>query len=216
MITKLFAKIKKINLRQFNNILSIGVVLIGAYLFILPFLPTIQLWIDQWFDDTNGVRYDGQLANINNVSSDNLDNIPSENTLVIPEIQVDEQIFEGDSLGVINDGGVWHRPGTSTPDKGGNTVFVGHRFSYSDPSTFYHLDKIKIGQKFAVFWQGTEYVYEVFDTGVVPATALGVEDPTAESIITLYTCTPIWTAKDRLVIRAMLISAPNEQRDIAS
>jgi sortase (surface protein transpeptidase) len=33
-----------------------------------------------------------------------------------------------------------------------------------------------------------------------------VEAPTDEHILTLYTCTPLWSAKDRLVIKARLIN----------
>lgn len=194
--------------KRFNDGLSVLVIGLGLYIIIMPWLPNITLWWGQLFDDSNGYVYRGELAS-GQVEDSNLQAAPEDNTLVIPAINLDEEILEGADLSVLNDGGVWRRPATSTPDKGGNTVIIGHRFSYSDPSTFYHLNKLNNGDRFAVWWQQEEYVYEVFEKKVVPATALEIEQNTEESIITLYTCTPLWTARDRLVVVAKLIEDDN-------
>lgn len=192
--------------KRFNDGLSFLVALLGLYIIVMPWLPNVSLWWDSVWDDSQGYVYQGNLAEGNEAVDDNaLQAPPDKNTLVIPSISLDETILEGDSLAVLNDGGVWRRPATSTPDNGGNTVIIGHRFSYSDPSTFYHLNKLNIGEKFAVWWDETEYVYEVYEKRVVAATALEIEDNTEESIVTLYTCTPLWTARDRLVVRAALV-----------
>lgn len=176
------------------------------YIIALPFLPHINLWLLEFRDNTDGVQYAGQLAELNGVESDNLAAPPAQNTLVVPGIQVDETVLEGADIGVLGDGGVWRRPKTSTPDQGGNTVMVAHRFSYSDPSTFFHLDKMTQNDVFVVWWEGEEYLYEVFDVVEVPATAIEIEGPTEEPILTLYTCTPVWTALNRLVVKARLVN----------
>lgn len=191
--------------RTLNNWLTIVVVLLGAYITIFPFLPHFDLWKSRLGDDTNGVRYSGLLAAQNNIDTTALAEAPEDNRLVLPTISLDEGIVVGDDPNNVHLG-VWHRPRTSTPDKGGNTVLVGHRFSYNSPATFYHLDKMKEGDTFAIWWEGTEYVYEVFATTIVEATAVEIEDNTADPIVTLYTCTPVWTAEDRLVIRARLVN----------
>jgi sortase A len=130
--------------------------------------------------------------------------IPSENTLIIKSLGMREKIFEGESIYTVNRG-VWRRPHTSTPDQGGNTVMVGHRFTYSGQSVFYNLDKVKQGDEITVFWNSKAYTYVVDGIGVVPPEAVEVEAPTAEPRLTLYTCAPLLTAKDRLVIRAKLL-----------
>ena len=191
--------------RQVNNWLTALVVALGLYITILPWLPNLQLWIHQWFDDSNGYVYRGDLSS-GRADDSTLSDPPKDNRLVIPSIALDEPIIEGSSLSVIGLGGTWRRPNTSTPDKGGNTVLVGHRFSYSDPATFYHLDKIDVGERFDVWWQGKEYEYQVFETTIVPATTVSIEGMTTEPIVTLYTCTPLWTATNRLVVRAKLIN----------
>lgn len=190
-------------LRKFNNILTAVVVALGLYIMLFPFLPHANLWISTITDNTNGVRYNGVLAQANNVNTDTLQDAPQDNRLVIPSIQVDNEVILGSDPTIVNEG-VWHRPHTSTPDKGGNTVLVGHRFAYNAPATFYHLDKLAPGDRFAVWWEGTEYVYEVYDTFIVDPTAIEVEANTDQPIVTLYTCTPVWTARNRLIVKAKL------------
>ena len=192
-------------LRTFNNLLTLVVVGLGLYITAFPFLPHLDLWREQLSDNTNGVRYSGLLAEQSNVDDEVLAEAPTDNRLVLPSITLDEPIVVGDDPDNVHRG-VWHRPRTSTPDKGGNTVLVAHRFSYNSPATFYHLDKMDDGDQFAVWWEGKEYVYEVFTTVVVGATAIEIEANTEEPIMTLYTCTPVWTAENRLVVKARLVN----------
>ena len=101
-------------------------------------------------------------------------------------------------------------PHTSTPDKGGNTVLVGHRFTYKNPEgVFYHLDKVQLGDAITLHWQGNAYDYEVAEIKVVPANEISVEDNTAEPQLTIYTCTPLWSVKNRLVIIAKPLEEPS-------
>lgn len=187
--------------KKLNDYLAIIVVTLGLYIVIMPWLPQISLWLSSLFDQTDGFVYRGDLST-GKVDDNVLKAPPEDNRLVIPSIKLDETIKEGNSLAVLNDGGTWRRPNTSFPNEDGNTVIIGHRFSYSDPSTFYHLDKLKIGDRFAVWWQQEEIIYEVYETLVVPATAVDIENQTADRRLTLYTCTPLWTAQNRLVVRS--------------
>ena len=114
---------------------------------------------------------------------------------------MEETINEGNSIATLRKG-VWRLPHTSTPDKGGNTVLVGHRFTYSGQAVFYHLDKVKQGDRITIVWKGKLYSYEVKTIKVVPPTEVSVEANTKEPMLTIYTCTPLLTAKDRLVIQA--------------
>ncbi len=193
-------------LRRLNNILTFFVLIVGFYIIALPFLPHLSFWWAGVRDDTAGVRYVGALAAENeDVNTDKLKKPPKDNRLVLPQLRLDEKIVTGDDPSNIH-AGVWARPNTSTPDKGGNTVLVGHRFSYSDPAVFGHLDKMKGGDAFAGWWKGEECVYEVFNPAVVEASAIAIEANSDVPIMTLYTCTPVWTAEDRLVIQAKLLN----------
>lgn len=134
--------------------------------------------------------------------SDNPSSIPQRNVLLIPQIGVDGLVYEGTDPTVLNYG-IWRRPNTSTPDKGGNTVFVAHRYLYTTGiNTFYHLPKMEVGDEFVVFWEGQQYIYEVFTTETVLPTQTEIEENTQEPIVTLYTCTPLWSSEYRFVVKA--------------
>lgn len=189
--------------RRFNDVLSIITAAIAVYILISPLLPNIALWLQQKTDKNDGYVYRTNLVQDNSPPKD-LKPIPKENRLVIPSIQLDEEIHDGKYANTLNKG-LWRRPHTSTPDQGGNTVVVGHRFTYSKPGTFFHLDKVKEGDRFSLYWQGKEYIYQVDNVEVVSPLALEIEKPTEQPMLTLYTCTPVWSAKQRLVIQARLI-----------
>lgn len=127
--------------------------------------------------------------------------------LIIPKIGVNMPIAVTDNEATGLDRGAWLMPDTSTPDKGGNTAFAGHRFRYVPPSskTFYLLDKLTIGDEVEVNWQGKTYLYEVKETKIVPPSAVEVLDTTARPTITLITCDPVFSTANRLIVRAELV-----------
>lgn len=194
--------------RRGNNVLSIIVVLLGLYITVTPFLPQLTFAVRDKSPEASA-PYSGELAQ--EVGSTTQIERPKENRIVIPSIQVDEPILEGSGIGVIAKGGTWRRPNTAKPTDVNNTVIVGHRFYGNSVSTFYHLDKVLVGQKLAVYWEGKEIVYEVMETKVVDPTAVEIEAPTTEKILTIYTCHPVWTAKHRLVVVAKPIKDETAQ-----
>lgn len=128
--------------------------------------------------------------------------IPSDNRLVIPKIGVDNQIVEGnDDRSLYR--GIWHYPTSSTPDRGGNTVLTGHRFQYlAGPRTLYLLDQTKVGDIIIVYWKGTEYDYIIKERKIVNPSAVEILSNTDNPQLTLFTCTPLFSTKQRLVLIA--------------
>lgn len=189
-------------LRRFNNFLTFVVIGISLYIIIMPVVPQIQFWLKQ---------RSGGMSNTVVYSADDKAGskpIPKDNRLVIPQMALDATVNEGKYANTLKHG-LWRRPNTSTPDKGGNTVIVGHRFTYSSPAIFYHLDKIKVNDELSLFWEEKEYRYKIQEIKTVEPSAVEVEDNTEEPTLTLYTCTPLWTSKHRLVIVAKLIEDTN-------
>lgn len=187
---------------RINDVLSIVVAILGMYLAMKPFYPELQFVYQKEL-----THVDEALQGIIDVPGQPVDeDAPADNRLIIPEILVDAPILVGDSPNLLHQG-IWHRPHTSTPNEGGNSVFVAHRFQYtSGPNTFYHLDKVAVGEQFVIYWEKKKYTYEVFVTEVVEPDAVYIEYQSHEPIVTLYTCTPLWTAQKRLVVRAKLVS----------
>jgi sortase A len=192
---------------RIENVLSIVLFLIAMYLIVTPFVPQLWLLWAKATDKTQGFVYASnhpQAPKIDSSRSDVvLKPIPQENRLVIPTINVDILITEGSDLGALIKGG-WRRPNTSKPNQGGNTVIAAHRFTYTatNASYFYNLDKVKVGDPIVIYWEGVEFNYTVDSIKEVEATAVEVENPTPDKRLTLYTCTPLLTAKKRLVVVA--------------
>ncbi len=194
-----------ITLRRFNNVLSVVIALAAVYILISPLLGNLSYWWTKKTDHNGGYVYVSKLVPVTKVT--NLKPIPEDNRVVIPSIHLDEAINEGTSPYTLNKG-LWLRPNTSSPTEGGNTVIVGHRFTYQGAAVLFNLDKINKGDKFSVYWQHKEYVYEVKDVTIVSPFDLSVEQNSTKPILTIYTCTPLWSSSRRLVV----VSEPVESQ----
>lgn len=176
-------------LKNINNLLFVLIIIVNLATLLQPLLP----WIVNKFSKPVDVGL------YQKPSKKDLAN----NKIIIPSIKLDKKINEGKNLAAANTG-PWRLPYTSTPEKGGNTVIVGHRFSYVNPdaASFYMLDGVKLKDKIYVVYDHKLYQYKVVDIKVVSPSEISVEAKTDEPRLTLYTCTPLWTATDRLVITA--------------
>jgi LPXTG-site transpeptidase (sortase) family protein len=187
----------KLNLRQFNNGLSVVVLILSAYIFLMPVMPAASWW----------AQHQAPLISkpaTAKTPPPQAPNTPPDHTLVIPSLAMQETIHEGRNEATLSKG-VWKLPTSSTPEKGSNTVMAGHRYTYSGSGVFYHLDKVKTGDLIYIYWGDKRYTYDVNKVEEVPPTEVSVEAPTQDSIVTVYTCTPLWSFKDRLVIQAKLV-----------
>lgn len=128
------------------------------------------------------------------------------NRLVIESAGVSMPLFVSSNEKVLLKGG-WMFAGNSRPDKGGNTVIFGHRWLYKPPSknTFYNLDKVAVGDKFMINWNGKIYTYETSEIKIVNPEDVWVMNPTNTPRVTLITCTPLFSTKQRLVVIGKLI-----------
>lgn len=127
---------------------------------------------------------------------------PVGNRLVIPKIGVDVEIVEGKDERSLNRG-IWHLPDSANPAIGGNTVLTGHRFQYlSGPKTLYLLDQMQVNDTIIVYWEGQEYDYRIKERRIVNPDAVEILDPTPDPQLTVFTCTPVFSTKQRLVLFA--------------
>jgi LPXTG-site transpeptidase (sortase) family protein len=104
--------------------------------------------------------------------------------------------------------GVVHYGQTANPGQSGNVVIVGH--SSGEPWTlgsykyiFTLLNKVIAKDKIIIDYSGVRYIYEVIAADIVRPTDLSIlEQPKNQFNLTLVTCTPVGTSKDRLIIHA--------------
>lgn len=182
--------------------LCLGIVSIGVIVW--PWIPQLTWMIEnntEILDVANNNEEENQTLKKQQAEFD----ISSGNYVLIPKIDVESPIYEGDTDDTLMKG-VWRIPVGSTPEHGSNTILTAHRFQYTfGPQTFYHLDKLKKGDIIYVYWQGTEYTYEVAQTFGVSDESVEIENPTDKPILTLYTCELLDQSK-RIGIQANLKS----------
>lgn len=108
--------------------------------------------------------------------------------------------------------GPGHLPGSAAPGEVGNLVVSGHRTTYGAP--FRDLDELAPGDPVVVETARGWSTYRVTGSEVVAPSAVEVTEPvpgrpgeTATSaVLTLTTCTPAYSARQRLVVHALLAS----------
>jgi sortase A len=125
--------------------------------------------------------------------------------LEIPSLGVDAIVVEGTSLSALR-AGAGHYQGTPLPCEAGNAAIAGHRTTYSKP--FARLDELDIGDRIVLETPLGTCRYEV----VRPPFVTHPNDWSVISrlegfYLTLTTCHPEGSARERLIIRARLVQS---------
>jgi len=125
--------------------------------------------------------------------------------ITINSIEVEGKVYEGIDSKTM-DKGFWHFPISRLPGQKGNMVVIGHRYAKLPPNkdTFFNLDKVKVGDSIEVIQNNNQFTYIVTDTKIVEKNDVSILQDYSDYRITLVTCTPLWTANQRLVIVAKL------------
>jgi sortase A len=103
--------------------------------------------------------------------------------------------------------GAGHMPKTPLPGQPGNSVISGHRTTYGAP--FHELDELVPGDRIEVETAIGIHVYEVRETLIVRPTEVWVADDRPGAWLTLTTCHPKFSSRQRLVVFAELVDGPN-------
>ncbi len=120
----------------------------------------------------------------------------------IPKIGLDADLRDQITQESI-DLGPSHWPGTADPGGFGNAVIAGHRNSHSAP--FHDLANLQTGDTITLVGGfGLSYQYTVTEMFVVEPTAMWITEQTPGHTLTIFTCHPLGSSSQRLVVRAML------------
>ena len=120
--------------------------------------------------------------------------------LVIPALQVDTVVVEGTGASALR-AGAGHYPNTPLPGEDGNVAIAGHRTTYGKP--FANLDRLHVGEEIVLETPIGRHVYKITrEPFVVSNTDFTVIAQTPGKTLTLTTCHPKGSARQRLVIRA--------------
>lgn len=123
----------------------------------------------------------------------------------IPAIGLDKIIVEGVSLPDLKKG-PGHYPETPLPGQKGNAAIAGHRTTYGAP--FNRIDELVAGDEILVQTVQGDFRYIVTEQLIVAPTAVEVLEDKGDNRLTLTSCNPKYSARERIVIVAKL--APEE------
>ena len=134
----------------------------------------------------------------------------------IPRIGVDFIVLQGVDLRWLQDG-PGHFPQTPLPGQAGNAAIAGHRTTYKAP--FNRIDELDPGEEITITsLQGT-FTYRVDPNPgpngdgvsghvIVASSDIGILDQTFGNRLTLMACHPKFSAEQRIVVTATLVSNP--------
>jgi len=131
----------------------------------------------------------------------------SENRLIIPKIGVNIPYDKGDES-TLEAGGWWRNADQGNPVTGGNFVITAYKFkiqptplSTIEKSPLYNIDRLVVGDKLVVDYNGVRYGYEVDSVKPSPKTIAEIESPTDIAKLTIYTQESS-TSAERIVMTA--------------
>jgi sortase A len=122
--------------------------------------------------------------------------------IVIPSIDVDSVIVEGDNWEDLKKG-VGHHLNTANAGEKGNAVYSGHVDVYGE--VFRRLEELKPGDLVTVYAGIHLYRYEVKRIRIVSPKETSVLAATTDATLTLITCYPYRVDTQRLVVIAKLV-----------
>ena len=93
---------------------------------------------------------------------------------------------------------------TPLPGLGGNFVVSGHRTTYGGP--FFKLDKLEPGDRIDLLLPYAAATYRVTQKVIVFPNQTDVVAQSGKEELSLATCHPIYSARQRLVIKAEMVS----------
>lgn len=138
--------------------------------------------------------------------------------IIIEKIGVDTPITwdvsAEDTIEYLNKG-VSHLQGSARVGEIGNVFITGHSSDYAwknNPygAVFSLVPKLAAGDKITIREHGKAYVYQVAEVKVVKPNQVEVANETTSPVLTLLTCYPVGTSRDRFIVHASLISSPDQ------
>ncbi len=141
--------------------------------------------------------------------------------IAIPRIGLEAVVVEGVSKEDLKKG-PGHYPGTPLPGQAGNAGVAGHRTTYGAP--FNRIDELEPGDEIRVVTPQGGFTYEVVPAPGTPEQAwyavlpsqVEVLDDMGDNRITLTACHPKYSARERIIVHAVLQTTPAPAVELTS
>jgi sortase A len=107
-------------------------------------------------------------------------------------------VKNGVGTDVLDTGAAGHFPGTALPGEEGNFALAAHRMGHG--AAFNKVDHLRKGDELVIETHEGEVVYEVTDSRIVTPDRVDVLEQRAGRTITLVTCHPEWSTRERWIV----------------
>ena len=126
-------------------------------------------------------------------------------TITIPRIGARFTVVQGTAPADLR-AGPGHYPATALPGQHGTVGLAGHRTTYLQP--FRHIDRLRRGDRVVVQMPYGQFTYVVSRSQIVAPSQVSVlAAPAGVERLVLTACHPLFSAAQRLVVTARLVSA---------
>lgn len=210
---KLGAFIKK---HSGNILIILGLLLISVTVFQVVKLRYFENRLALPADgDTNSSGYEELPAVGNETNKENSqtevpaqskpagENIWNGNFIIyLPKIKVRAEVVKGTTTSLLKKGPGLYEKSPLPSENGGNVCIAGHRTTYG--AWFRNVDKLKAGDDIILEFQGLNYNYKVEKVFIVASNDWSVTKPVGYSALTLTSCHPLHSSRQRIVVRAKL------------
>jgi sortase A len=124
-------------------------------------------------------------------------------TIAIPKLEINAAVVSGTSIELLKKGPGLYESSPLPDLAGGNVCIAGHRTTYG--AWFRNVDKLENGDKITLDYKGTLYTYQVEKVFIVDKKDWSITEAQGYSALTLTSCHPLRSSKQRIVVRAKLI-----------
>lgn len=132
----------------------------------------------------------------------------------ISAIGVETIVVEGTGASALK-AGAGHYPASPLPCEDGNVAIAGHRTTYGKP--FANIDRLEVGDTVVLTTPIGSCTYEVTKIGadapykiIKPTDFSVVENTPGDPMVTLTSCHPKGSARERIIVQAKLVSQQSE------
>ncbi|WZL73627.1 class E sortase [Clostridiaceae bacterium 35-E11] len=212
---------KSIKDQKGNILILIGVILILYALFsIFQWKGSQKELLEKYDSNTDALTENQEAFHIPTLEMDHsqqLDNVEKEKNMQqmkrkqyqrgmmvidIPKINIHAAIVEGTTRELLKKGpGLYEISPLPTEDEG-NVCIAGHRTTYG--AWFRHIDTLLKDDEIILTFANAVYRYKVEDVFIVTKNDWSVTEPTGYAALTLTSCHPLRSAKQRIIVRAKL------------
>ena len=123
-------------------------------------------------------------------------------TIAIPKIHINAAVMEGTTKELLKKGPGLYEISPLPDQDGSNVCIAGHRTTYG--AWFGKVDKLKENDEIVLNYNDVEYLYRVEKVFIVDKKDWWITEPAEDSVITLTSCHPPKSSKQRIVVRGKL------------